>query len=87
MKYPVRRHAFNLEGWLSNIAQPSQSDDERRRDSNIPGESTDHLLVDGSYSQGGSNLTLTFDSETSNWLIAVEGAPVTLTARTGSLLP
>ena len=44
-----------------------------------PGETTDPLVAEGSYSQTGSKVTMTFDGEISNWLITQQGEQVTLT--------
>lgn len=46
----------------------------------FPGEPTDPLVLDGSYSQSGTSVNLTIDGEASSWLIAVAGEEVTLTA-------
>jgi hypothetical protein len=45
----------------------------------FPGEPAESLMIDGSYNQNGSTVSLTTDSETSNWTIAVSGNNVTLT--------
>ena len=44
-----------------------------------PEETTDPAVEDGSYSQSGNSLTMTFDGETSTWLITEQGEQITLT--------
>ena len=45
----------------------------------FPGEPAESLMIDGSYDQNGSAVSLTTDAQTSNWTLQVSGNEVTLT--------